>query len=293
MRGLRKQRPRLAHLDDPPRYITATRLQMCSTSRRSCAMKRYVSFRRVSQVEQQRDDLRLNRDVERRHGLVGDDERRVERQRARDSDALSLAAAEFVWISRAMRPARVPPARTAPRPAPAVRRLCPMPWMTSGSSTMAPTRIRGIERRSTGPERRSACRAAPDACAALENESTFSSRNSTSPEVGSMSRRMQRPVVLLPLPDSPTSPNISPSSIEKLTSSTALTIDGATEEAVFANEVLRRDDARRAAAISACRDPSPRACRERPRAVGACTRALASRRIWRTGPSLDDAARRA
>ena len=49
---------------------------------------------------------------------------------------------------------------------------------------------------------------------------------------------MQRPVVLLPLPDSPTRPNISPSSIEKLTSSTALTIDGATEETVFPDEVL-------------------------------------------------------
>ena len=58
-----------------------------------------------------------------------------------------------------------------------------------------------------------------------EYASTFSPRNSTSPDVGSISRRMQRPVVLLPLPDSPTSPNISPSSMEKLTSSTALTTD--------------------------------------------------------------------
>src|SRR5688572_24635247 len=37
---------------------------------------------------------------------------------------------------------------------------------------------------------------------------------------------MHRPVVLLPLPDSPTRPNISPSSMTKLTSSTALTTDG-------------------------------------------------------------------
>src|SRR6266849_4525882 len=34
---------------------------------------------------------------------------------------------------------------------------------------------------------------------------------------------MQRPVVVFPLPDSPTRPNVSPSSIAKLTSSTALT----------------------------------------------------------------------
>src|SRR6202023_1803691 len=51
----------------------------------------------------------------------------------------------------------------------------------------------------------------------------FSPRNLTSPEVGSMSRSRHRPVVVLPLPDSPTSPNVSPSLIAKLTSSTALT----------------------------------------------------------------------
>ncbi len=68
---------------------------------------------------------------------------------------------------------------------------------------------------------------------ALENPSTFSPRNDTSPEVGSISRSMQRPVVLLPLPDSPTSPNVSPSSIVKLTSSTALTT-------VFSRRARRR-----------------------------------------------------
>ena len=34
--------------------------------------------------------------------------------------------------------------------------------------------------------------------------------NQTSPELGSISRRMQRPVVDLPQPDSPTSPSVSP-----------------------------------------------------------------------------------
>src|SRR5204863_8823182 len=51
-------------------------------------------------------------------------------------------------------------------------------------------------------------------------------RTGTWPEDGWISGRMQRPVVLLPLPDSPTRPNISPSSIVKLTLSTALTTDG-------------------------------------------------------------------
>src|SRR5579862_768591 len=44
-----------------------------------------------------------------------------------------------------------------------------------------------------------------------------------SPDVGSINLRMQRPVVVLPLPDSPTNPNVSPASIVKLTSSTART----------------------------------------------------------------------
>ena len=50
------------------------------------------------QIEQQVHDLRLHGDVERRDRLVGDDERRLERERARDADALPLAAAELVRV---------------------------------------------------------------------------------------------------------------------------------------------------------------------------------------------------
>ena len=46
----------------------------------------------------------------------------------------------------------------------------------------------------------------------------------TSPLVGASSRRMARPVVVLPQPDSPTSPSVSPRRIEKLTPSTAFTV---------------------------------------------------------------------
>src|SRR5580704_5460300 len=52
---------------------------------------------------------------------------------------------------------------------------------------------------------------------------TFTPLNHTSPEVGSISRRMQRPVVDLPQPDSPTNPNVSPAPRSKLTSLTAWT----------------------------------------------------------------------
>src|SRR5262245_22484380 len=45
----------------------------------------------------------------------------------------------------------------------------------------------------------------------------------TSPEVGSMRRRIDRPVVDLPHPDSPTRPRVSPAMMSKVTSSTACT----------------------------------------------------------------------
>ena len=48
------------------------------------------------QVDQQVDDLRLDVDVERRDRLVGDDELGRDRERARDRDALPLAARELV-----------------------------------------------------------------------------------------------------------------------------------------------------------------------------------------------------
>ena len=50
------------------------------------------------QVDQQVDDLGLDRDVERRHRLVADDQGGTQGQRAGDSDALALAAGEFVRV---------------------------------------------------------------------------------------------------------------------------------------------------------------------------------------------------
>ena len=52
------------------------------------------------QVGEQVQHLRLHRDVERRDRLVGDDQRRIQHQRARDRDALPLAAREHVRIAR-------------------------------------------------------------------------------------------------------------------------------------------------------------------------------------------------
>ncbi|CUK21701.1 Uncharacterised protein [Achromobacter sp. 2789STDY5608615] len=51
------------------------------------------------QVQQQVDDLRLDRHVQRRHGFVGDHHLGIERQGPRDADALALAAGELVRIA--------------------------------------------------------------------------------------------------------------------------------------------------------------------------------------------------
>jgi hypothetical protein len=52
----------------------------------------------AAQVEEQVEDLALDRHVERRHGLVADDELGIEGE-AGDADALALAAAELVRIA--------------------------------------------------------------------------------------------------------------------------------------------------------------------------------------------------
>jgi len=45
----------------------------------------------------QREDPRADRDVEHRHGLVGDKELWIEHKRGGDRDALPLAARELMW----------------------------------------------------------------------------------------------------------------------------------------------------------------------------------------------------
>src|SRR3954447_12686240 len=53
----------------------------------------------VLQIFEQIDDLALNRDVERRYRLIAHDERRLQRERACDADALALSAGELMRIA--------------------------------------------------------------------------------------------------------------------------------------------------------------------------------------------------
>ena len=112
----------------------------------------------VLQVVEQVHDLRLDRDVERGHRLVQHDHPRLERQSARDADALALAAGELV-----REPARVL-GREARR-ARAARRPCPRPPHAScraaaAARTPAGARSCAGSARRTGPGRPSACRGA-------------------------------------------------------------------------------------------------------------------------------------
>ena len=70
-----------------------------STTSRSCEMNSIVRPKRSRRSLEQVDHLRLDRHVERRYRLVGDDEARLDRQRAGDADALALPAREFVRVA--------------------------------------------------------------------------------------------------------------------------------------------------------------------------------------------------
>ncbi len=95
------------------------------------------------EVLQQVDHLGAHRHVERRDGLVADDQLGAERQRAGDADALALAAGEFVRIALLGVGRQADPAQQRRRPA----RRWPsafQPAMTSGWATERPTVERGL-----------------------------------------------------------------------------------------------------------------------------------------------------
>ena len=58
------------------------------------------------EVEQQVEDLALDRDVEGRHRLVGDDQVRAQGERPGDADPLALAAGELVRVAARVLPAQ-------------------------------------------------------------------------------------------------------------------------------------------------------------------------------------------
>ena len=96
------------------------------------------------EIQHQVEDLRLHRDVEGGHGLVGDHEARVQRERPRDADALALPSAEGVRDSGACTRAGDRPGAGARPRGPCRSSRLPTPLATSGSATMSRSVRRGF-----------------------------------------------------------------------------------------------------------------------------------------------------
>ena len=173
-------------------------------------MNSIVRPRPPLQVAQQVDDLRLDRDVERRDRLVGDDESRA---RARARGRCRCAGAGRRRIRAHSGPCASAGSSTAAsaRSARATRSArVPMPWMPRPSVRISPIVIRG-DRLAKGSWKmywmRGAQRASPRGREAPVMSAPSKRRL---PAVGSISRAAMRPIVVLPLPDSPTRPTTSP-----------------------------------------------------------------------------------
>ena len=171
------------------------------------------------QAREQRQDLRLRADVERGDRLVADQRRGLRRQRAGDRDALALPAGE---LRRAG--GRAARRRGRPRPAapPARRRAGGRP----GAARAAPRPARRARSaagraRSAGPAGRAGRAAQRPALAARAARSTARRAAATSPASGASRPSTIRASVLLPEPDSPTTPSVSPARSSSDTPSTA------------------------------------------------------------------------
>ena len=178
----------------------------------------------VAEVGEQVEDLRADRDVERRDRLVEDDQRRLDDQRAGDGDALALAAGEFVRCTFPRRPASRPTSSSA-----SAMRRCALGAASArlrradGTARPPAGRRAGADRTSRrGPGTPPASCGAPKLRAALSASSVSpSKRDRARPAIGS-SAMIARASVDLPQPLSPTSPTFSPRSMRE-----ADVVDGA------------------------------------------------------------------
>src|SRR5687767_10387469 len=202
--------------------MTATRVEMCSTTDRSCAMKMYV---RPNLLWRSSSRLMICAWIETSSAETG------------SSAMISLG---LTASARAMPMRwRWPPENScgyrrrwsADRPTVSsswttrssrARRLGASLWITSASPMIEPTVIRGLSE-AYGSWKMICISFRRARSERLSSVVTFLFSNQISPDVGSMSLRIVRPVVDLPQPDSPTSPRVSPGMTSNDTSSTAWT----------------------------------------------------------------------
>ena len=221
--GRRRSRRASASSTTRPRYSTITRWEICRTTDRSWLMK--ISARPNSRLQRQDqvDDLRLDRDVERADRLVADHQLRPQDHRAGDADALVLAAGEFVRI--AVDPGRIEPDLLHDR-AHALRAL----------SSRDRSRLERPQRLGDGLADRHArieagqrvleddlellAQRAQLVPRRLAHRSAAAARPPCPPSAAAAAAP-RAPSVDLPQPHSPTTPSVSPSLRVKLTPSTA------------------------------------------------------------------------
>ena len=144
-----------------------------------------------------------------RHRLVADDEARLDGERARDADALALAAGELVRIARRVLGAQPDLVEQLPHARVGRGALGELVDREPLAHDRADGHAR-IERRERILEDDLHLAAQLPQSRARRARATSMPSNSTRPDVGSMRRRITRPVVDLPHPDSPTRPSVSP-----------------------------------------------------------------------------------
>ena len=190
-------------------------------------MKISVSPNSSLSSREQVEDLRLDRDVERRHRLVADDQLGLGDQRPGDADALRLPARELVRI--AVDHLGQQPDRLHHLDAPALRRSSALELGHQRAQRIGDDlahRHARIERGQRVLE--DDLQVARAACASPRRGSCVRSSpsHSTRPSSGVSSCRMQRPSVDLPQPLSPTMPSVSPGLTENEMSSSAFSVSG-------------------------------------------------------------------
>ena len=163
----------------------------------------------VLQVFEQVEDLGLDAHVQGADRLVAHDELGSHRERPSDADALPLAAAELVRI--AFRSSgRSPTSSSSSRTRSATR--CPGQAVDHQRlGQMSPTVMRGSRTR-TGPGRSSGSLRRAQRTTRHWRQDDHAAV-SMEPGRGRWARTIDRPVVVLPEPDSPTRPSVSPSRI--------------------------------------------------------------------------------
>ena len=172
-------------------------------------MKTYVSPKSSCRSLSRLQDLRLHGNVERRDGLVAHDQLRVDRERARDADALALAAGELVREAVVVLGVETDDLEQL---------LHPRLDLLVGAEPVDLERLADDEADALARVQRRVRiledhrHLAPDRAACSVRESFVMSRpsNQIRPSVVSSSRMMQRASVDFPHPDSPTIPSVSP-----------------------------------------------------------------------------------